>query len=80
MTILAAVAICIVLLIISFVAPTLSQHPENGVIKVLSYPRRLAAKLPGKIGEWAAKPFGNTQKYASKSASKGREARSKSPM
>lgn len=80
MTIIAAAAICIVLLIVSFVAPSLSKHPERGVIKVLSYPRRLVSHLPGPIGRWAAKPFSSTQKYASKSASAGRSARSDAPV
>lgn len=80
MTILAAVAICVVLLIISFVAPALSQYPERGVVKVLGYPRRLAGQLPGPVGRWAAKPFSSTQKYATKSATAGRTARSRSPI
>jgi hypothetical protein len=80
MTILAAVAICVVLLIVSFVAPSLSQHPERGVVKILGYPRRLVGQLPGPIGRWAQKPFGHTQEYAGKSARKGREARRGSPV
>ncbi len=80
MTILAAAVICIVLLVVAFAAPAMSRHPERGVMKVLSVPRRLVAKLPGPIGRWAQKPFSNTQEYASKSASKGREARSKLPV
>ena len=80
MTILAAAAICIVLLILSFLAPSLSRHPERGVVGALSYPRRAVAHLPGPIGRWAGKPFSSTQKYATKSASAGRSARSKSPI
>lgn len=80
MTVIAAAAICAVLLVLSFLAPSLSQHPERGVIGVLSYPRRLAGKLPGAVGRWAQKPFSSTQKNAAKSASAGRSARSKSPF
>lgn len=80
MTILAAAAICIVLLIISFIAPTMSRHPERGVVAALGYPRRLVSKLPGPLGRWAGKPFSSTQKYATKSASAGRSARAKSPV
>ncbi len=80
MTIIAAAAICVVLLVVSFVAPSLSRHPERGVIKALSYPRRFVAKLPGPLGRWAAKPFSNTQEYASKSASAGRRARARSSV
>lgn len=80
MTVLAAAAICIVLLVLAFLAPSLSRHPERGVMKVISVPRRLVAQLPGPIGRWAAKPFSSTQKYASKSAAAGRSARSRSPL
>lgn len=80
MTILAAAAICIVLLVLAFVAPSLSRHPERGVMKVISVPRRLTSRLPGPIGRWASKPFSSTQKYASKSAAAGRSARSSSPL
>lgn len=80
MTIAAAVALCIVMLIISFVAPTLSRHPQRGMNKVIGYPRFLVSKLPGPLGRWAAKPFDSTQKYANKSAEKGREGRSKLPL
>lgn len=80
MTILAIVALCIVMLIISFVAPTLSQHPQRGMNKVIGFPRLLVSKLPGPLGRWAAKPFDSTQKHANRSASKGRETRSKLPL
>ena len=45
MTIIAAAAICVVLLIISFVAPTMSQHPERGVVAALGYPLAHAVVL-----------------------------------
>ena len=80
MFIAAAVALCIVMLIVSFVAPALSQHPQRGMNKVISFPRFLVSKLPGPLGRWAAKPFDSTQKYANRSASKGREGRSKLPL
>jgi hypothetical protein len=80
MTIAAAVALCVVMLIISFVAPSLSRHPQRGMNKVIGYPRFLVSKLPGPLGRWAAKPFDSTQKYANKSAEKGREGRAKLPV
>jgi hypothetical protein len=79
-TIVAAVVLCIVMLIISFVAPTLSRHPQRGMNKVIGYPRFLVGKLPGPLGRWAAKPFDSTQKYANRSAAKGRSGRSKMPL
>ncbi len=80
MTIAAIVALCVVMLIISFVAPTLSRHPQRGMNKVIGYPRFLVGQLPGPIGRWAAKPFDSTQKYANKSAERGRHGRAKSPV
>lgn len=79
MTIVAIVGLCVVMLIISFVAPSLSRHPQSGMNKVIGYPRYLVSKLPGPIGRWAAKPFDSTQKYANKSAEKGREGRGHMP-
>lgn len=80
MTIAAAVVLCIVMLIAGFVAPTLSRHPQRGMNKVIGFPRYLVSLLPGPLGRWAAKPFESTQKYANRSASKGREGRSKLPI
>ena len=80
MTIVAAVVLCIVMLVISFIAPTLSRHPQRGMNKVIGFPRYLVAQLPGPLGRWAAKPFDSTQKYANRSASKGRSGRSKLPL
>ena len=80
MTIVAIVGICIVLLVVSFLAPSLSRHPQRGVNKVVGFPRMLVAQLPGPVGRWAAKPFDKTQKHANQSASKGREGRAKLPV
>lgn len=79
MFIAAAVALCILMLIVGFIAPTLSRHPQNGMNKVIGFPRYLVSKLPGPVGRWAAKPFASTQKYANKSAEKGRDARGHMP-
>lgn len=79
MTIVAIAGLCIVMLIVSFVAPSLSRHPQKGMNKVIGYPRFLVGKLPGPVGRWAAKPFDSTQKYANKSADKGREGRGHLP-
>ena len=80
MTILAIVAICIVLLILAFLLPRLSRHPQRGVDKGLGAGQRGASKAPGKLGHWLQKPFGTSRKAANKSASKGREGRSKLPF
>jgi len=80
MTVAVIIALCVVMLIISFVAPSLSRHPQRGMNKVIGYPRLLVGKLPGPIGRWASKPFDSTQKYANKSAEEGRKGRSQLPV
>ena len=47
--------------------------------KTLSVPQSAASSLPGKLGEWAQKPFSSSRKATNKSAQKGREGRSKTP-
>ena len=79
MTIAVIIVVCIVLAVLAFLLPRLSRHPQKGVDKTLSTGQSAASSLPGKIGEWFAKPFSSSRKATNKSASKGREARSKLP-
>ena len=74
------IAFCILLLILAFLAPRLSRHPERGGQKVLGVGNRGASKAPGKLGRWFSKPFQTSQKAVSKSGSAGRRGRSKMPM
>ena len=80
MTILAVIAFCIVLLILAFLAPRLSRHPERGGQKVLGFGSRGAGKAPGPLGRWLRKPFQTSQKAVSKSGSAGRRGRGKMPL
>ena len=80
MIIAAVVAFCILLLILAFLAPRLSRHPERGGQKVLGLGGRGAGKAPGPLGRWLRKPFQTSQKAVSKSGSAGREGRSKMPL
>lgn len=79
MTLAVIIVVCVVLAVLAFLLPSLSRHPQRGVDKSLSFPQRIAASLPGKLGEWAQKPFSNSRTATNKSAQKGREARSKLP-
>lgn len=79
MLIAAIVVVCVVLLVLAFVAPRLSRHPERGVHKTLGAGGRAGGKLPGFLGRWAQKPFSSSSKAAGKSASAGRKGRSKMP-
>jgi hypothetical protein len=74
------IAICILLLVLAFIAPRLSRHPQSGVDKSLGVGRRAGSKAPGKLGGWLQKPFTKSMKATDKSASTGREARSKLPL
>jgi hypothetical protein len=80
MTIAIVIAFCIVLLILAFLAPRLSRHPERGGQKVLGFGSRGAGKAPGPLGRWLRKPFQTSQKAVSKSGSAGRKGRSKMPL
>jgi Family of unknown function (DUF6411) len=80
MTIVAVIAFCILLLILAFLAPRLSRHPERGGQKVLGFGSRGAGKAPGKLGRWLSKPFQTSQKAVSKSGSAGRRGRGKMPL
>ena len=80
MTIAVIVGVCILLLILGFLVPRLSRHPERGVSKALGLGGRAAGSAPGSLGRWLRKPFGRSQQAAHKSAAKGREGRFKAPF
>ncbi|CAN5493381.1 hypothetical protein BH20ACT19_BH20ACT19_03240 [soil metagenome] len=73
------VVVCIVLLVLAFLAPRLSRHPERGVQKTLGMGGRAGGKLPGPLGRLARKPFSSSSRATSKSASAGRKSRGKMP-
>ena len=74
------IAFCILILILAFLAPRLSRHPERGGQKVLGTGSRGASKAPGKLGRWFSKPFQTSSKAVSKSGSAGRRGRDKMPL
>jgi len=80
MTIAAVIGFCILLLILAFLFPKLSRHPERGGQKVLGVGTSTTSKAPGKLGRWLSKPFTSSQKAVSKSGSAGRRGRDKMPM
>jgi len=73
-------AFCILLLILAFLMPRLSRHPERGGQTVLGMGGRGASKAPGPVGRIARKPFDGSQKAVSKSGRTGRKGRSKMPL
>ncbi len=80
MTIALIVVICIVLLILGFLAPRLSSKPQHGVDRAFGAGGRAAGKAPGPLGRWLRKPFSTSQRAADKSASTGRRGRGKLPL
>ena len=80
MTILAIVAVCIVLLILGFLLPRLSFWPQRGVDRTLGAGQRTGGKAPGPIGKLFSKAFGTSRKATNKSASAGRRGRGKLPL
>ena len=80
MTIAVIVGVCIILLILGFLLPRMSTHAQRGVDSTLSTGESVAGSAPGKLGEWLRKPFQTSRKAADKSAQKGREGRSKTPV
>jgi hypothetical protein len=80
MTLAIVITFCVLLLILAFLLPRLSRHPERGGQKVVGLGSRSASKAPGPLGRWLSKPFRKSSKAISKSGSAGRRGRSKMPL
>ncbi|MEJ7717285.1 MAG: DUF6411 family protein [Thermoleophilaceae bacterium] len=72
--------ICVVLLVLAFLVPALSRHPQKGVDKTLGKGQKGAGKAPGALGRWAQKPFSSSRRATNKSAQAGRKGRGKLPL
>jgi hypothetical protein len=73
-------AFCLVLLVLAFLAPRLSQYFQQAGDKPLQLGQRAGSSAPGKLGKWLQKPFSTSRKAVRKSGAKGREGRAKSPV
>lgn len=80
MTVVVIAGVCVVLLVLAFLLPRLSQGPERGVNKTLGVGQKAGSKAPGPLGRLLQKPFSSSRKATSKSASMGRRGRSKLPV
>ena len=76
----AVIAVCVVLLVLAFLLPRLSRHPQRGVNRVFGGGARAGSKAPGPLGKLLSKPFRKSNQAADKSASAGRRARDKLPL
>jgi hypothetical protein len=74
------VGICVLLLILGFLVPRLSDHARRGSDKGFSMGQRAGSKAPGPIGSLLSKSFGKSQRAADKSHSAGKSARQKLPF
>jgi hypothetical protein len=80
MTIAIIAGICVVLLLLAFLAPRLSRGPQRGVDATLGVGQRAGGKAPGLLGRLFSKSFGTSRKATNKSASTGRRGRGKLPL
>ncbi len=80
MTIAIIAGVCVVLLVLAFLVPRLSRHPQRGVDRTLSVGQRAGGKAPGPLGRLLSKPFSSSRKATNKSAAKGRQGRGKLPL
>jgi Family of unknown function (DUF6411) len=74
------IALCVIILILAFLFPRLSRHPQSGSQRAIGTGGRAAGKAPGPLGRWFRKPFDTSNKAVSKSGSAGRKGRSKMPF
>ncbi len=74
------VAVCAVLLVLAFLVPRLSRHPERGTQRTLGLGSRAGGKAPGVLGRLFSKPFRSSSKAVGKSGSAGRRARGHMPF
>lgn len=80
MLIAAVIGICVLLLVLGFLLPTLSNRAKRGSDKGFSLGQRAGGKAPGPIGRLLSKSFGKSQRATDKSHSAGKRARSKAPF
>ena len=76
----AVVALCILLLILGFLLPRLSNHAKRGTDKGFGVGQHAGSKAPGPIGTLLSKSFGKSRKATDKSHSAGKKAREKAPF
>ncbi|MFV0131924.1 DUF6411 family protein [Streptomyces sp. HMX87] len=74
------VAVCAVLLVLAFVLPRLSHHPQRGAQRTLGVGSRAGGKAPGILGRAFSKPFRSSSRAVGRSGSVGRRARGRMPF
>jgi hypothetical protein len=74
------IGICVLLAILGFLVPTLSNRARRGSDKGFSMGQRAGGKAPGPIGRLLSKSFGKSRSAADKSHTAGKSARQKLPF
>ena len=80
MTIAVVIGVCVLLLVLGFLVPRLSDHAHRGADKPLELGQRGGSKAPGPLGRLFSKSFGKSRSAQSKSKSTGQRARDKMPF
>lgn len=74
------IGICILLAILGFLVPSLSNHARRGTDKGFAAGQRAGSKAPGPVGRLLSKSFGKSRRAADKSHAAGKDARQKLPF
>jgi hypothetical protein len=74
------IGICVLLAILGFLVPALSNHARRGADKGFSLGQRAGGKAPGPLGRLLSRSAGKSQSAADKSHSTGKSAREKLPF
>ncbi|WP_406726375.1 DUF6411 family protein [Streptomyces sp. GD-15H] len=77
MAVVAVIAVCVVL---AFLVPRPSRHPERGTQRTLGAGARAGGKAPGILGRLFSKPFHTGSRAVSRSGSAGRRSRGRMPL
>ena len=74
------IVFCVLLLVLAFLLPRLSRHPERAGRGAMNLGARGASQAPGRLGYWLQKPFSKAGRAITKSGSAGRRGRGKLPL
>lgn len=76
----AVIVVCIILLLLAFLAPRLSRGPQAGAQRTIGLGGRAASKAPGKPCTLLARPVHSSSRAAGKSVNAGRKGRGEMPL
>ncbi|MFD3524719.1 DUF6411 family protein [Streptomyces sp. NPDC058653] len=80
MMIVGVIVVCAVILVLAFLLPRLSHHPQRGAQRTLGTGGQVAGKAPGRLGRLLRKPFSSSSRAVGRSGSAGRRTRGRLPF